>query len=230
MPEENIQGQDTQPPAQPQAEGSVIEWQGQKYNPNDFLSKHEAAVRAMNEAQQRAAEAEKQIKEYESWAPAVRDAYQSDPDGFNNWYQNVVGEGQGHSRAPNALDPNVQRLEAQEVEIQRLKMERELDNMAARGFEMTPNMRQEIAREIYVSKIGDVEAVYKKLYWDRALAQARENAVSDTASTLNKGRQYHRPPEGSAKAPAPVDVSKLSREERRDLAVERIKEMPFYNE
>jgi hypothetical protein len=182
----------------------------------------------MNEAQQRAAEAEKRIADYDSWAPAVQARYDADPEGFNSWYQGV--EGQPAQATPNAMDPTHRQLEQQGVEIQRLTMERVLDNLAANGHEMTPEMRQEVAREAFVSNNGDVEAVYKKLYYARHLARERENAVSDTADRLNKGRQYHAPPEGTGAPQAQVDISKLSKSEKRELAYERIQEMPFYNE
>lgn len=182
----------------------------------------------MNEAQQRAAEAEKQVEEFRSWAPAVQERYEADPDGFNSWYKGV--EGQPNQAPPNALDPAYRQLEQQSIEIKRLKMERDLDNLAASGLEMTRDMRQEVAREVYVSGIEDVEAVYKKLYFDRAQAQARENAVSDTADRMNRGRQYNAPPAGNASPQAPVDISKLSKDEKRSLAMERIQDMPFYNE
>lgn len=239
MPDENEkltedQGQPepgTEKP-QPQAQEPVYEVGGEKIPASQLLSRYQASVKGMNEAQERAAVAEKSLDEVKSrWDP-IEQRYVSDSE-FRTAFEEAWTGGEGQERQPAPLDPRVQDLELVKRDNLLLKMRFDFNDLRAKGHELTPEMENQIFTFVRANpKYTDTTMVYRHLFWDKNLTTAREQAVSTTAERLKKGKgAYTAPPEGGHKPETPINVKEMSHSERLKAGIERAKEfLEGYNE
>jgi hypothetical protein len=196
----------------PQASDATIEFEGQAYTPQQFVEKHNAAIKGMNEAQQRAAGFEKDITGMRQWADPMREAYNADPNVkqfWDNWHA-------GQPYQTNQLDPRTRELD--EIRQQNLQLQwrfqlQDLQNQL--GVEISPEMGQKLNEEMVKGNFRDPVAAYKSLAYDEHVAKAGNEGRRDAANKLASNKAaYQKPPSPGGHKTQKVDTKGMSREKK----------------
>lgn len=227
MPEDPGQATPASPEGQGASEPQTIDVGGQQMTP-DALSKSYGELRQKLTDQGTELNTARTSLEGKAWADELQSRYNTDPtfrQSFDALFEEQTGT-QNH-----ALRPENQELHQTRMEVAEMRNERAFDRIRQDGFELSKDDELAVLKEINAGPIKDAHAVYKNLFFDRALAKARTQGVTDTAEQLSKNKDaYLKKPtaQGSPK-PAP-DVKSMSEEKRADYLLERIKEMDLYHQ
>jgi hypothetical protein len=174
-------------------------------------------------------------QEYEAkygWANELS-PYFNDP----NWmqaYQSLPWQQQGYAGTtqgaapPMAPDPQVSEL-MQKVNFMEQKeagrqIDADFDQLRANDYPLDEEMKMTVLEEATASGIHDVQAVYWKLYADKAIAHKQSVASKKTAEKMNANNEtYERLPSQSVSSAAPAsDVASMKDSEWRAAATSRL--------
>ncbi len=207
---------------------AIVEVAGRKMSVADLQKSYVESESTMRKAQQDAHTYKTQLDNY-SWANDLQTRYNQDPS-----FRQALDEAlDSQGRQPiQELNPAYQELQSLKQEQALLRMERQFDQIRQDGFELTKDMEQKILQEIAANPaIQDATAAYRTLFWDQAIAQAREQAKSQTADQMSENQSaYSQPAKGSSSKPSKVSVKDMTQEQRDDYLMERIKELDMFSE
>jgi hypothetical protein len=215
--------------AQPEFDPSSVQVDvaGRKMSVADLTKSYTEAEKTMREAQQNVHTYKTQLDGY-SWANDLQTRYQQDAS-FRQALDDAL---EGHGRQPiNELNPAYQEVQMLKQEHELMKMERDFDKLKQQGYELDKNMETELLQEMAMNRYPNVEVAYKAKYFEKALAQAREQATSQTAEQLSENQSaYKQPAKGITAKSAPPNVKDMTPEQRDAYLQKRINEMDMFSE
>lgn len=224
MPEENATTQPTESAAEPQPEEptwaseEVEVYPGKRMRRGDVIKSYGEAERRMHEATEAEARARKEMEGY-AWAKAIQERYHTDPE-FKEEYDRIWQGEATSRRQPNVLSPEMQELHRQRVEIDQLRLERQIEDLKAQGRTFDKSDELKMLRYVQEGNARDITTAYKALFYDRDVRDNAERASQKTAQEIAEQRgAYEPPPKGAAPRPTKTDVRGLSPEELRRRAI-----------
>lgn len=234
MPDDETQGQPTpetsgEEQSQDDWASEVVEIEGRQMKRGDVVKSYAEAEKKMRRMEADLQNANNQVNEYKQWADPIKDAY-NDPsnpsykEGFDALYQAGAT-----TQQPHTVSPDFQKQMQLEVEVHRMKVERDIDRIKQEGLPLTEDMEKELLMHMHNNSQHDTEAGYFKLFGRQAIADARRDAVKQTADHIAQNQGSYEAPTKGGGAPQPkkVDVSKLTPTQLEEAAIERIKKDLF---
>jgi hypothetical protein len=184
-------------------------------------SYQEGRSRWTQDAQEKA-ELKRQLDEMQ-WARDFQNEYWNNPTFREHMdsFQRETGQPQPQIQVQ---DPRIQQLE---MAVERQNQEREFDRLRNQGLQVSREDEAQVLSLISTNpSIRDVDAAYKKLFFNRELERKAKEAASNTAEYMTETKgSYRKPPTGSQKTKPSLDVTKMSPEEREAAILERLAAM-----
>jgi hypothetical protein len=233
-PEDPTQGQGagTEQPGgagAPQESSEVIDVGGHKFSSIEELQKaYMESKKAMDQAFRERADTVKQLKEFQerySWAQSYEEWLAQHPEKRQEIEAILNETGPSYEQAPRHVpDPILNDLWETKKTVKELKIERELDALAARGFPVDSARRAKVYEYLYRTDDDDVEGAYKKLFFEEELERAKQEAIKKTGEAMAANQSAYQPPPSSGSPPSNKSVTEMSEDEIAAAIEERIRQ------
>jgi hypothetical protein len=225
--------QGTGTPPESQASEPVVNMpDGSSVPVSQAVGKWNDMLKGMNEAQRQAADYEKELASYREWADPIKERYNAGPDeqrAFNEWWQGQQGTAEPtyQPQGSDPLDPVNQRLRDLETRDRDRDFKdqlREVDQWArSQGLELDDEKQGQLLRHIHRTDLPALAAA-KDLFFDDVVRLNRDQSVKQTADKLNRGQRAYPKTEAGYTPPSPKDVKSMSREEKKDAVLDRLRD------
>lgn len=216
---------DAQPTFDPSSQ--TVEVSGRTMTIADLQKSYTESEKTMRQSQQDLHTANAKLEGL-SWAPDILQRYNNEAD-FKSGFDALL-EGQGR-QAPQEFHPQYQEIQQLKQEQLLQRWERQFDQLRQDGNDLSKDQEMQILQELNSQRFQDAESAYKTLFWNEALAKARDQSASQTMEQHSENTSaYSQPAKGTAKSSAPPDVSKMSSEEWDSAMLKRIDNDMFKNE
>jgi hypothetical protein len=203
-----VEEYDVQPDETPSQDQGFEGNEGSGDAPQDYS----AALQKMHEATQEAADLKRQLQDYQKWADPMKELYNQRPDVKQFWdgvYNNT--------NQANTLDPRVQEMDSLRSTVTELKWQNEFNQMRNEGFDVTPEMENNILEELAKGNVRDPRTAYKALAYEMDVGKAADQARADTANKIASGQaSYRKPPSKGAHKEQKADMRGKSTPDKLD--------------
>jgi len=235
MPDEVIEGQEPQETPEGQSQEPVssepmIEVAGRKFKSWDDVGKsYTEAEKRMREVENEKLLTSKQLSELQTkyqWADNWEQYLAANPQKRAE-IERVLTEEAAAQQPRYAPDPYAQELTAVKRQLEEMRIDKELDAMAAKGFDMSTERRVKVLEHVFKTGDNDIQGVYKKLFFDDELARVKGETAKRVGDSLAQSQTaYQTPPTGQA-ALKGKDVKEMSQAELNDAIDAEINKGPL---
>jgi hypothetical protein len=142
--------------------------------------------------------------------------------------ESFQGQYQGFTPAPLApFDPMVQRLNSVETELRTEKINRELEDLKAKGYPLDEDMADAVTSNVLNSRFGSARDHYMMLYGEQVAEYRAQQAAKAAAEAIQKNNASYSPAPSRSAAPAAAvpDVASMSEAEYQAYANRRWSEV-----